>query len=92
MKDTIVLNRRLDELVESLESTEQFSRAYKKMDGYIKEIKYNLPENKKCLALKVDDSFIDVLILFEEYFYKQGYSDGIRQKGIFKKIIKWFVK
>lgn len=87
---TNYLMRYLDDLVVELESTEEHKKIIENTNAYIEEIKSNLPDHKKGLAMKLDDSYTELLVLYEEYFYKKGFIDGGRQKTFFGKFIGLF--
>lgn len=85
--DTNSLLKYFDDLVKSLESTEEYKRKDKIYNFYLKEIKNCLPINKKELSSRLDDCYTEILILYQEYFYKHGYCDGFRSRNILERII-----
>jgi len=87
---TELLVRRMDSLIEKLENTDGYKKIYKKYNQYLEEIKTCIPGDKKELLMKLDDCYTDILILHEEYFYKQGYIDSFnKNRGVLKSIILW---
>lgn len=91
MKNTKSIIERLNELNISLESTKEVKRAYSELDGYYESIKHYLPDNlKHKLMNDMDDTITDLLILYEEYFYKHGYNDCKKHVTIFNKFLSCF--
>lgn len=86
IKDTEAMSKKLDKLVLKLEATKECRHTYKKLDGLYEAVGGFLPEDKKKLIFDIDDCFTEILIMYEEYFYKNGYKDGQRSKGLFKRL------
>lgn len=86
IKDTESLSKKLDKLVLKLEATKKCKHAYKKLDNLYEAVGAFLPEDKKKLTFDIDDCFTEILIIYEEYFYKNGYKDGQRAKGLFTRL------
>jgi hypothetical protein len=86
------LAKRLDSLEVAIEKTNAYKQSRARLDIFYKEINQHLPEEKHNLTMKLDDLFIEVVILYEEYFYKHGYYDGRKFKGPITKAKEWFSK
>lgn len=86
IKNTESLSKKLDKLVLKLEDTKENKYANKKLDSLYEAVGAFLPEDKKKLTFDIDDCFTEILIMYEEYFYKNGYKDGQRSKGLFKRL------
>lgn len=81
--------KRIYELEIAILQTDECKILDKKMDAISKEIKQSLPGEKQYLVNKIEDYFIEGLILYEEYFYKNGYIDSkvtLKNISIFKKL------
>ena len=82
-KDLEVISDKLDKLVLKLEATKECKNANEELDSLYEAIRAFLPEDKKKLTFDIDDCLTEILIMYEEYFYKNGYKDGQRAKGLF---------
>lgn len=85
-KDLDALSDKLNKLVLKLEATKECKNANNKLDSLYDAIGAFLPEDKKKLIFEVDDCFTEILIMYEDYFYKNGYQDGQRSNGLLKRI------
>jgi hypothetical protein len=79
---TNTLIKHLEGLVKNLECTEEYEKFNREYNYYLEEIRNYLSDNKKELAVKIDDCYTEILILFKEYFYKQGYYDCLKSRNI----------
>lgn len=85
-KDLDALSDKLNELVLKLEATKECKNANEKLESLYETIGAFLPEEQKKLIFEVDDCFTEILIMYEDYFYKNGYQDCQRSKGLIKRI------
>ena len=85
-KDLDALSDKLNKLVLRLEATKECKNSNKKLDSLYETIGAFLPEDKKKLIFEVDDCFTEILIMYEDYFYKNGYQDGQRSNGLLRRI------
>jgi hypothetical protein len=76
VKTTQELAKRMDLLEISLARTEEGRRIHQKMDVLYKEISQFLPHEMRGLKVKMDDCCTELLDMYAEYFYKNGYYDG----------------
>lgn len=76
INDSNDLAERMDELILDIENTDVCRREYNALRVYMEEINAYLPEGRKNLVVKLDDCFTNILVLFEEFFYKNGYYDN----------------
>lgn len=86
---TKALTKRIEYLVKSLENMHEYQETNKKYNFYVEEIIKLLSDNQKDLLIKLDDYYTETLILHNEYFYKNGYIDGINRNRILRKPILW---
>jgi len=89
VKNTQELISRLDKLVIKLENTEESKKIYRRYNALLEEIKKNLPEDKQDLTRRLDDVNVELLILYEEFFYKKGHYDRPEFKSFFRKLKMW---
>ena len=85
-KDMEAISDKLDKLVLKLEATKECKNANEKLDSLYEAIGAFLPVDKKKLIFDVDDCFTEILIMYEDYFYKNGYQDGQRSNGLLKRM------
>ncbi|MDP4180124.1 MAG: hypothetical protein Q8942_03425 [Bacillota bacterium] len=69
----------LNDLVVELENTNNLKQANKNFDIYFREIRKILPKEKTNLLIKLDDSYTAILLMYQEYFYKQGFKEGYNE-------------
>lgn len=69
---------RICDLEQIVTKDEQYRLINDDLKTVFKKIQALLPEDKQNLASEAEDCFTELLMLYEEYFYKYGYSDGIR--------------
>lgn len=84
---TKILTKHIEDLAKYFENTTECQGANKRYNFYIEELIKLLPDNKKDLLIKLDDYYTEMLILHDEYYYKDGYIDGLKSKKVFKKLI-----
>lgn len=92
VKNKEALSKKLDKLVLKLEDTKECKNANKKLDSLYEAIGAFLPEDKKKLVFDVDDCFTEILIMYEDFYYKNGYIDGQRSKGLLKRLFSGILR
>lgn len=53
------------------------------------DIKRFLPEDKAYLVDLLDECNVEMLMLYEEYFYLQGYNDCTKKPRLFEPVLKF---
>lgn len=90
IKDTKALTERLERLEAAFENTEGYKNGQARLEAFYEEFKQHLPEDKHKLVMKLDDLYMELLIINEEYFYKKGYIDGKSFNGFLCRLKAWF--
>lgn len=89
VNDTKSLTKRLEDLEVALVKTKACKEGHARLEVFYKEIKQYLPEEKHKLIMKLDDLYMELLIVNEEYFYKHGYYDGRNFNGFVSRVKAW---
>lgn len=53
------------------------------------DIKRYLPEDKAYLVDLLDESNVEMLMMYKEYFYVQGYNDCIKRTNLYEPLRKF---
>jgi hypothetical protein len=86
IRNTEAVSKRIDTLILKLEQSKECRLAYRKLNEYLRLIKERLGDNDSKIVMNLDDCFTEILIMFEEFFYVQGYKDGARSELVVKKL------
>jgi len=89
IKDPNSYTKRLDYLAEKLEKTKECREINNRYSKLYKALENIIPEDKQNLIRQLDDTYMELLILHEYYFYIHGHKDRPEFQGIFKKIKNW---
>ncbi|TYQ14593.1 UNVERIFIED_CONTAM: hypothetical protein Cloal_0944 [Acetivibrio alkalicellulosi] len=89
IKDTLDYTKRLDTLAEKLEKTKESIEINRKYTEQYNLLEKALPKDKLDLIRQLDDTYMELLILHEEFFYKSGHMDRPEFNGLFNKIKNW---
>ena len=89
VNDTKSLTKRLEDLEVTFVKTKACKEGYARLEVLYKEIKQHLPEGKHNLIMKLDDLYMELLIVNEEYFYKHGYYDGRNINRFVSRVKAW---
>jgi hypothetical protein len=83
---TDLISKRLDKLTLNFEKTLDYKMTFARLEMCYNNLRQCLHECDLKVISDIDDCFVEVLIIFEKYFYIKGYKDGRRSKGIFKRL------
>lgn len=91
IKDSKSYAKRLDDLAEKLEKSKEcreINRRYSKLYNSLENI---IPKEKQDLIRQLDDTYMELLILHEDFFYRNGHLDKPEFQGFFRKIKNWLL-
>lgn len=89
INDSAGVMDRLNKLVLDFERSKACKQAYDRLNSHYYRIKAYLPEEMRLeLINKIDDCFIEILVLYENHFYREGYNDGKRCGGSLKEKVE----
>lgn len=86
------VRKRIEELELDILQTAECKKLDKKMDIIFNKIRRYLPEDKKHLTSDVEDCFTEGLILYEQYFYKNGFMDNnetSKKSSLYERLLSW---
>ncbi|NLI59365.1 MAG: hypothetical protein GX387_12800 [Clostridium sp.] len=89
IKDPNSYTKRLDYLAEKLEKTKECREINRRYSKLYKSLENIIPKEKQDLIRQLDDTYMELLILHEDFFYKNGYLDKPEFKGVFRRIKNW---
>ncbi len=92
IKDTEAVTNRLERLEAVFEKTEEYKNGQARLEAFYEELKQHLPKGKHRLVMTLDDLYMELLIINEEYFYKKGYIDGKSSDGFICRLKEWLSK
>ena len=75
---SLAMETRLHALIVNIENTEDYKKANDSFIECLSEIKSFLPEEKKHLAVVLDDYLSAILCACERYYYKNGFFDSAK--------------
>jgi hypothetical protein len=81
--------KRLDELILNFHKTRDYELTFVRLDMCYSSLRESLQECDLRLVIDLDDCILEILTVFEEYFYIKGYRDGKRSIGIFRRFLAW---
>lgn len=86
------LRKRIDELELAILQTDKCKNIDRNLEKIFTEINRYLPEDKQHLVKNIEGCFTEGLILYKEYFYKNGYLDNrgfLNLKRVFRFLVSW---
>ena len=92
MQDSLLTDlilKRLDEIILNFQKTRDYELTFVKLDMCYCRVREALQEHDFSVVADLDNCIIEILTVFQEYFYTKGYRDGRRSKGIFKRLLAW---
>jgi thiamine kinase-like enzyme len=89
IKDPHSYTKRLDYLAEKLEKTKECREINRRYSKLYKSLENIIPKEKQDLIRQLDDTYMELLILHEDFFYKNGHLDKPEFKGVFRRIKNW---
>lgn len=91
IKDSNSYVKRLDDLAVKLEKTRECREINKRYSKLYNSLENIIPKEKQDLIRQLDDTYMELLILHEDFFYRNGHLDKPEFKGFFKKIKNWLL-
>ncbi len=86
------LRKRIDELELEILQTDSCKDIDRDLEKIFTEIKRYLPEDKQHLIKNAEYCLTEGLILYKDYFYKNGYLDNtgfLNLKRVFRFLVSW---
>ncbi|MDQ2086506.1 hypothetical protein RBH29_08705 [Herbivorax sp. ANBcel31] len=81
--------KRLDALAVKLDKTKECKEINSRYNELYKSLENAVPKEKQELIRQLDDTYMELLIIHEDFFYKNGHLDRPEFKGFFKKLKNW---